>query len=79
MGTTNHPDTPYRMKVIFGIFMLLIYFGMGALMFTNFFSWMPQWTRIFMGVLFIGYGIWRAYRQIKIVRVDKEDEGDENK
>ncbi len=76
MVKNNKTDVPYRMKVVFGVFMLLIYFGMGVLMFTDFFSWMPQWTRIFVGVLFIGYGFWRAYRQIRIVRVDKEEEED---
>lgn len=55
------------MAVIFGIIMIVIYVGMGILMFTSFFAGLItiEWIRILLGVMFILYGIWRAYRQIK--------------
>ena len=65
---TARPDTtgtPAMMKKVFGIFMLLIYFGMGGLTIGGYFdilfgSW--HWMRWALGSLFIFYGIWRAYR-----------------
>lgn len=57
--------TPAAMKRIFGIFMILVYLGMGILMFCDFFYWMPTWTSLCLGSLFIVYGIWRGYREIK--------------
>lgn len=54
------------MRNIFGIIMILIYCGMGVLFFIGYFNILfPTWTwvRWAGGVLFVGYGIWRAYRQ----------------
>lgn len=55
------------MRLIFGIFMVIIYVGMGVLLLTNFFGWNTDWawTRYVVGVVLIIYGFWRAYRQIK--------------
>lgn len=58
-------DTPAMMKKVFGVFMILIYFGMGGLTVGGFFdvlfgSW--TWMKWCLGLLFIFYGIWRAYR-----------------
>ena len=60
-------DTPRLMRTIFGIFMVLVYVGMGVLLFINFFGWGGSfaWVRYVMGALFIIYGIWRGYRQAK--------------
>ena len=57
-------------KYAFGIFMVIIYIGMGYLMFVNFFGWGEDytWARYSLGSLFVLYGFWRAYRQIKIAR-----------
>ena len=58
-------DTPALMKKIFGVIMVLIYFGMGALTLCGFFDVMLgsmiaiKWV---LGFLFIFYGMWRAYR-----------------
>lgn len=57
--------TPRTMKIVFGIFMILIYIGMGVLLLTGFFDAVItySWIRIVLAVAFIIYGIWRAYRQ----------------
>lgn len=53
------------MRAIFGIFMVIIYVGMGVLLLINFFNWGGDWgwTRWIVGVVLIIYGFWRAYRQ----------------
>ncbi|MDE6309381.1 MAG: hypothetical protein K2L81_04225 [Muribaculaceae bacterium] len=53
-------------KSIFAIFMVIVYVGMGVLLFINFFQWDPAWSwlRWVGGGIFVLYGIWRAYRQI---------------
>ncbi len=57
-------------KYAFGIFMIIIYIGMGYLMFVNFFGWGDDftWARYSLGSLFVLYGFWRAYRQIRGVQ-----------
>ena len=55
-------------RTIFGIFMIVIYVGMGVLLLINFFKWESgpwEWLRWTGGILFIVYGLWRAYRQFK--------------
>jgi cytochrome c biogenesis protein CcdA len=61
-------DTPQLMRNIFGIFMVLVYVGMGILIYMNFFGWTASfaWVRYVMGTLFIIYGIWRGYRQARV-------------
>lgn len=63
----NHPTTPQIMRNVFGIFMILVYIGMGILLFMNFFQFDASfaWVRYVGGVLFILYGFWRGYRQFK--------------
>lgn len=63
----NGTGTPRVMLQIFGIIMIVIYVGMGVLLMINFFDFSEQWAwvRWTLGGLFIIYGIWRAYRQIK--------------
>lgn len=53
------------MKSVFGIFMIVVYVGMGVLLFINFFKWDPSWywLRWVGGSIFVLYGVWRAYRQ----------------
>ena len=60
--------TPQIMRNVFGIIMILIYVGMGVLLLCNFFKGMDgawNWLRWAGGILFIIYGLWRAYRQFK--------------
>lgn len=54
-------------RAIFGIIMIVIYVGMGILLLINFFDWGAswRWATICLGILFVIYGFWRAYRQFK--------------
>lgn len=65
-GSAN-VGAPKGMKYAFGIFMIIIYLGMGYLMMVNFFGWDESytWARYSLGALFILYGFWRGYRQFK--------------
>ncbi len=60
-------NTAQLFRTIFGIIMVIVYVGMGILLFFNFFQWSGnwQWLRWVGGVLFTVYGLWRAYRQFK--------------
>jgi quinol-cytochrome oxidoreductase complex cytochrome b subunit len=54
-------------RIAFGIFMVIIYIGMGILCMINWFGY-PEtgaWTvgRWIVGVVLVIYGFWRAYRQ----------------
>lgn len=64
----NRVVVPSTMRVIFGIIMIVIYIGMGVLLFCNLFDWDTQpWSTlrwVFGGILVL-YGIWRAIRQFK--------------
>ena len=56
------------LRLIFGIFMIIIYLGMAYLLIVNFFDWSETMTwnivRYGMATIFGLYGIYRAYRQI---------------
>lgn len=59
---------PSAMRTVFGIIMIIIYVGMGVLLLINFFGWQGDvltWLRYVGGIVFIIYGIWRAFRQFK--------------
>lgn len=63
------PDTSVhnkKMRTIFAIFMVIVYVGVGILLYINFFGWRGSidWMRWFIGTVMIIYGIFRAYRQI---------------
>lgn len=58
------PSTAHILRNVFGIFMVLVYVGMGVLMFMNFFHLIP-WVTYTIGTLLVLYGIWRGYRQAK--------------
>ncbi|MCM1337264.1 MAG: hypothetical protein NC187_01090 [Candidatus Amulumruptor caecigallinarius] len=54
------------LRTVLGIIMIIIYVGMGVLFLCNFFPWLSgswAWLRWVGGILFIVYGLWRAYRQ----------------
>lgn len=56
------------LRLIFGIFMIVIYLGMAYLLIVNFFDWSTTtlWNTIRYGMaaIFGAYGIYRAYRQV---------------
>lgn len=55
------------MRAIFGVFMIILYVGVGVLLLINFFNWSPSWAwcRYIVGVVLIIYGLFRGYRQFK--------------
>ena len=67
-------------RVFFGIFMILLYFGMAALMAINFFGWNSPpftWLRWVLALIFGLYGVYRGYRQYKGIdyyRIDTDDD-----
>jgi len=56
-------------KMLFGIFMVLVYLGMAFLLAINYFDWSltPLWNAVrwFFVVIFAAYGIYRGYRELK--------------
>ena len=63
----NEPTKkPANWSAYFGIFMVLVYFGMAYLTLgTNYFFWIHDWARYGLGTIFIVYGVWRGYRYYK--------------
>lgn len=65
----NRSPFPSILRAVFGIFMIIIYVGVGVLLLLNFFQWTDEgaWRilRWVGGILLIIYGFWRAYRQFK--------------
>ncbi len=59
-------DSTRIMRIIFAIFMVIVYIGMGILLIlpSDFFGFGEQyaWIRISVGVMLMVYGVWRAYR-----------------
>ncbi|MBO4966389.1 MAG: hypothetical protein J6C81_09080 [Muribaculaceae bacterium] len=52
-------------RIIFGIFMVLIYLAVGVLFITNVFNIDNTGISIAVGVILIIYGIWRGFRLYK--------------
>lgn len=71
MSYNNNPGnskSSATLRTILGIIMILIYVGMGVLFLCDYFPWLKgswAWLKWTGGILFILYGIWRAYRQFK--------------
>lgn len=57
------------LRTVFGIFMVIVYLGMSALLILNYFGWSETtgWktARWAMAIVFGAYGLYRCYRQIK--------------
>lgn len=66
-GRSVVPAPKKAIGVAFGIFMILVYVGVGVLLIINFFNWDASftWVRWVLGVLLIIYGFFRGYRQFK--------------
>ena len=66
MSNSNNVTKLFRL--IFGIFMVIVYLGMAYLLAVNFFDWSttPLWNTIRWGmaVIFGVYGLYRCYRQV---------------
>lgn len=62
------PKAAKPVRIAFGIFMIIVYIGMGILCLINWFDY-PDTTgwligRYVVGIVLIIYGLWRAYREV---------------
>lgn len=64
MGTygTGGPETPRGMRFVFGIFMILVYVGVGLLCIFDVFNIGNTAISASVGGVLIAYGIWRGIR-----------------
>lgn len=62
------PSVKTLLGLTFGIFMVIIYVGMGVLLMINFFNWTPawDWARWIVGPVLVIYGFYRGWRQYKM-------------
>ncbi len=76
MATDNHRTTRSQSLVmyLFGIFMLLFYLGMAyLLLFSKVLAErMSPTVRYVMGGVFLIYGLFRLYRQVRVTNQDDE-------
>lgn len=59
---------PHKLiRAIFGVFMIVLYVGMGVLLLVNAFNWNNDWAwcRYVVGIALVAYGLFRGYRQYK--------------
>lgn len=64
----NENKTPNTARLVFGIIMIAIYIGMGILALMNFFQWKSEIMPYVAGIFFIAYGVWRGYRQFRMMK-----------
>lgn len=64
-GRAVVPAPKRSVAIAFGIFMIIVYIGVGILLLCNAFGWDSSftWVRIVIGILLIVYGAFRGYRQ----------------
>ena len=80
----NQTGMNRTVKMFFGIFMVVVYLGMAALMAVNYFDWSNAllWKviRWFFAVVLAAYGLYRGYRELTgehtygMRRYDDQDE-----
>lgn len=58
----NNSNAPKGMRAVFGIFMILVYVGVGVLFLCNVFDIVNKGISIAIGVVLCLYGIFRGYR-----------------
>lgn len=68
--TTSPPaptrtSTTHKARLIFGIFMVILYVAVGILCILEVFNFGNPTISLCLGILLIVYGIWRAYRLMK--------------
>lgn len=57
------PSPSRSVGIAFGIFMIIVYVGVGILLLINYFNWDSMaWARYVLGILLIVYGVFRGYR-----------------
>ena len=69
-SSKSAPSTSSILGLVFGIFMVIVYVGMGVLLIVNFFNWSPDWawTRWVVGCVLIVYGFFRGYRTFATIK-----------
>lgn len=67
MDNNNYKGTPRAMRAWFGIFMILVYVGIGLLFIlaSKTFTIFTPAISIVVGALLCVYGVWRGYRLYK--------------
>lgn len=58
----TEPNTPKGMRLIFGIFMVIVYLAVGILFITDVFNIDNTAISMTLGIILCVYGIWRGYR-----------------
>lgn len=73
------PSTSGILGLVFGIFMVIVYVGMGVLLIINFFGWATDWawTRWVVGIALIIYGFYRGYRTYVAVKTHGNTDNEE--
>lgn len=61
----DNSNNPKSMRLIFGIFMIIVYVAVGVLFICNVFDIIDQTISIIIGALLCVYGVWRGYRLYK--------------
>lgn len=61
----NENPTPNSVRLWFGIFMILVYVGVGLLFLLDIFMIGNPGVCIAVGVILCLYGVWRGYRLYK--------------
>lgn len=62
-GRSVVPSPSRSVGIAFGIFMIIVYVGVGVLLLVNYFNWTTlEWARYVLGILLIIYGVFRGYR-----------------
>lgn len=64
-SSDNMPQSPKGARIAFGIFMILIYLGVGVLFILNEFNIGNRAISIVIGSLLCVYGVWRGIRLYK--------------
>lgn len=70
------PSTKSILGLTFGIFMVIIYVGMGILLMIDFFGWSNSqwgWMRWVVGPVLVVYGFFRGWRQYKVFTQSDEE------
>lgn len=55
-------QTPKGMRLVFGIFMIIVYLGVGLLFIFDVFNIDNKTISIVVGALLCAYGVWRGIR-----------------
>ncbi|MBD5419546.1 MAG: hypothetical protein HDR48_05885 [Bacteroides sp.] len=55
-------NSPKGMRLIFGIFMILVYLAMGILFILDVFNIDNQGISLTVGIILCAYGVWRGVR-----------------